>query len=173
MGTEANRPAAAYDTVGFDEFYDRALPVVFGYLLRLCGGDREQAWDLTQDSWVIVVDRLSRGESDKATVGFLLSVACVRYRTAWALGNALEYPVWLICGFLVPLALLPSWVGPISWVLAPTFGVRAIREAALGGTPVGDLLACAGLGVAYFSIGIALAEHVLRMARKTAALCSS
>ena len=103
-------------------------------------------------------------------LGFLLSVACVRYRSAWALGNALEYPVWLICGFLVPLALLPNWVGPISWVLAPTFGVRAIREAALGGTPVADLLACAGLGLAYFAIGIVLADHVLRMARKTAAL---
>ena len=27
----------------------------------------------------------------------------------------------------------PDWVRPISWVLAPTWGVRAIREAALGG----------------------------------------
>src|SRR6187397_801150 len=83
MGTEANRPAAAYDTVGFDEFYDRALPVVFGYLLRLCGGDREQAWDLTQDSWVVVVDRLAQGQTDKATVGYLLSVARSRYLDAW------------------------------------------------------------------------------------------
>jgi len=103
-------------------------------------------------------------------LGFLLSVACARYRSAWALGNSLEYPVWLICGFLVPLALLPSWVGPISWLLAPTFGVRAIREAALGGTPLDDLLACAGLGIAYFAVGILLADTVLRMARKTAAL---
>jgi len=103
-------------------------------------------------------------------LGFLLSVACARYRSAWALGNSLEYPVWLICGFLVPLALLPSWVGPISWLLAPTFGVRAIREAALGGAPLDDLLACASLGIAYFAVGILLAETVLRMARKTAAL---
>jgi ABC-2 type transport system permease protein len=103
-------------------------------------------------------------------LGFVLSVACVRYRTAWALGNALEYPVWLICGFLVPLALLPGWVGPISWLLAPTFGVRAIRQAALGGTPLGDIAACAALGVGYFVIGVALAEVALRSARKTAAL---
>ena len=106
-------------------------------------------------------------------LGFLLSVACVRYRSAWALGNALEYPVWLICGFLVPLALLPAWVGPLSWILAPTFGVRAIREAALGGSPLGDLLAAAGLGAAYFATGVALAEVVLRSARRTAALALS
>jgi len=36
-----------------------------------------------------------------AMFGFLLSVTVVRYRTAWALGNMLEYPGWLLCGFLV------------------------------------------------------------------------
>ena len=38
-------------------------------------------------------------------------------------------------GFLVPLTLLPAWVQPISWVLAPTWGMSAIREPALGGAP--------------------------------------
>ncbi len=46
-----------------------------------------------------------------ALIGFLLSVAVVRYRTAWAMGNLLEYPGWLVCGFLVPLTLFPDWVG--------------------------------------------------------------
>ena len=105
--------------------------------------------------------------------GFLLAVAFVRYRTAWALGNLLEYPVWLVCGFLVPISLFPSWVRPISWLLAPTFGVRAIREAALGGTPLGDLLMCGTLGLVYFAIGVLLVERVLNSARKTAALALS
>ena len=39
MSADANLPAKAFDDVSFDEFYERALPVVFGYLLRLCGGD--------------------------------------------------------------------------------------------------------------------------------------
>ena len=107
------------------------------------------------------------------TLGFLLAVAFVRYRSAWALGNMLEYPVWLICGFLVPLSLLPGWVRPISWMLAPTFGVRAIREAALGGTPLGDLVVCGALGLAYFTIGVLLVETVLDSARKSAALALS
>ncbi len=88
-------------------------------------------------------------------LGFLLSVTVVRYRTAWALGNMLEYPVWLVCGFLVPLALFPGWVRPISWVLAPTWGVRAIREAALGGgSPLTDVGMCAALGLGYAAIGV-------------------
>ena len=40
--------------------------------------------------------------------GFLMAVSFVRYRTAWALGNLFEYPVWLICGFLVPLCCSPA-----------------------------------------------------------------
>jgi len=106
-------------------------------------------------------------------LGFLLSVTVVRYRTAWALGNAFEYPVWLVCGFLVPLSLLPGWVRPISWALAPTWGIRAIREAALGGAPVADLAICAGLGACYAAAGILLVETVLRSARAHASLSLS
>ena len=106
-------------------------------------------------------------------LGFLLSVTVVRYRTAWALGNALEYPVWLVCGFLVPLSLFPDWVRPISWALAPSWGVRAIREAALGGSPLGDLAACVALGLGYAVLGILMVETVLRAARSRASLALS
>lgn len=75
MSADANLPADVFSAVNFDEFYDHATPVVFGYLLRLCGGNRDEAWDLTQDSWMSVVDRLKQGQSDRPTVGFLLSVA--------------------------------------------------------------------------------------------------
>ena len=103
-------------------------------------------------------------------IGFLLAVAVVRYRAAWALGNALEFPVWLICGMLVPLALLPDWVRPISWLLAPTWGMNAIRESAAGGSPVPDIAACLGLGLACGAIGVAVLESVLRSARARASL---
>ena len=103
-------------------------------------------------------------------LGFLLSVTVVRYRTAWALGNALEYPVWLVCGFLVPLSLFPGWVQPISWALAPTWGVRAIREAALGGAPLWPTAACTALGLGYGVLGALLVGTVLRSARERATL---
>ena len=102
--------------------------------------------------------------------GFLLAVSFVRYRTAWALGNMLEYPVWLVCGFLVPLTLFPDWVRPISWALAPTWGMNAIRESALGGSPLPDILLCLLLGGVYMVIGVLVVESVLRSARRNAAL---
>lgn len=96
MSADANVPANVFEGVPFDDFYDRALPVVYGYLLRLCGGDREEAWDLTQDSWIIVVDRLAQGQADKATVGFLLSVARSRYLDAWRRRRRLQRKLRLV-----------------------------------------------------------------------------
>jgi RNA polymerase sigma-70 factor (ECF subfamily) len=96
MSADADLPAKAFDGVRFDAFYDRALPVVYGYLLRLCGGDREEAWDLTQDSWVILVDRLAQGQTDKATVGFLLSVARSRYLDSWRRQRRLQRKLRLV-----------------------------------------------------------------------------
>jgi ABC-2 type transport system permease protein len=98
-------------------------------------------------------------------LGFLFAVSFVRYRFAWVLGNFFEYPVWLICGFLVPLALLPGWVHPLAWALAPTWGMNAIRESALGGSPLPDLGACLALGLGYLTLGVLVTDRVLRAAR--------
>ncbi len=37
------------EALGFDGFYRLNLPVVYRYLLRLCGGRIDQAQDLTQE----------------------------------------------------------------------------------------------------------------------------
>jgi ABC-2 type transport system permease protein len=105
-----------------------------------------------------------------ALIGFLLSVAVVRYRTAWAMGNLLEYPGWLVCGFLVPLSLFPDWVGWLAHALPPTWGMQAIRVSAAGGSPWIDVLMCLGLGIVYGLVGALLSETVLRSARRHAAL---
>ncbi len=83
-------------------------------------------------------------------MGLLMASSFVLYRHANALSNLLEYPVWLATGLLFPIALLPGWVTPISWLLAPTWGIEAIRHAALGGGAVWfPVLMCALIGTAY------------------------
>ena len=103
-------------------------------------------------------------------VGFLQAVASVRYRSAWALGSVFEFPVWLICGFLVPLSILPDWVRPISWLLPPTWGVTAVRDAALGGNAWPDIALCLVTGAAYAAAGVVLAGRLVDSARANAAL---
>jgi RNA polymerase sigma factor (sigma-70 family) len=62
----------------------------------LCGGDREEAWDLTQDSWVTVVDRLAKGQTETVTVGFLLSVARSLYLDSWRRQRTLQRKLRLV-----------------------------------------------------------------------------
>jgi ABC-2 type transport system permease protein len=102
--------------------------------------------------------------------GFLMAVAFVRYRSAWALGNLFEYPVWLICGFLVTIDHFPEWVQWIAKGLAPYWGMNAIRNAADGVAAWQDIGWCALLGLIYLGIGVAVSDYMLSAARKRATL---
>lgn len=51
--------------------------------------------------------------------------------TSWA--NALEFPVYILGGFLFPISLLPGWTNPLSYILAPYWACRAMCAAATGG----------------------------------------
>jgi len=103
-------------------------------------------------------------------LGLLMASTFVLYRNANALSNLLEYPVWLVTGLLVPLSLLPGWSHPLAYVLAPTWGVQAVRAAALGGNAAGPIVACVALGAIYL-VGSAVAlGHLERLARVRATL---
>jgi ABC-2 type transport system permease protein len=103
-------------------------------------------------------------------LGFLMGSAFVRFRAAWMVGNLFEFPVWTICGFLIPLALLPNWVEPVAWVLAPTWGMSALRNAALGSSAWPDIAMCTVLSIVYAVIGGLLLKAFLRLARERATL---
>ena len=94
-------------------------------------------------------------------MGLLMASSFVLYRHANALSNLLEYPVWVATGLLFPIALLPGWVRPISWLLAPSWGIAAIRNAALGHGAVWFPIAmCCAVALAYLVVGGVLSPAV-------------
>ena len=103
-------------------------------------------------------------------LGLVLASTFVLYRSASSLSQALEYPIWTITGMLIPLSLLPGWIGPIAWVLAPTWGMEAVRNSALGGDVLTPLLLCLVLSVAYTVLSMLLLHHFERLARERATL---
>jgi ABC-2 type transport system permease protein len=104
-------------------------------------------------------------------LGFLFSSALVRFRSAFMLGNLFEWPVWTICGLLIPVAVLPGWVTPLSWLFAPTWGMAALRGATLGtGSPWRDIGMCVALSAAYGVLGSACLRVFLHSARVNATL---
>jgi ABC-type polysaccharide/polyol phosphate export permease len=103
-------------------------------------------------------------------LGLVFASTFVLYRHANALSNMLEWPVLLVTGMLVPLSLLPGWSHPIAWALAPTWGVRGLREAALGGSPWPAIGMSFGLGAVYLVLGIIFLRYFEVAARKKATL---
>ena len=70
----------------------------------------------------------------------------------------------------MPLTLLPGWVGPIAWVLAPYWGMTADPRAALGGSAWAEIRMCIGLGVVYLCLGSIALRNFERLARSRATL---
>ncbi len=104
-------------------------------------------------------------------MGMLIATTFVLYRHANALSNLLEYPIWIVTGLVVPLSFLPGWIGPISWVLAPTWGMDAIRDSAIGTAPPWLAIGmCLVLAVVYWLAARMVLVYVLNKARRDATL---
>ncbi|HZG36528.1 MAG TPA: ABC transporter permease [Gaiellaceae bacterium] len=103
-------------------------------------------------------------------LGLVLASTFILYRHASAFSNLLEYPVWLVTGLLVPLSLLPGWAEWLSWGLAPTWGMQAVRNAALGGAVWPAIGMCVLLGGLYLALGAFFLANFERLARRRATL---
>ena len=91
---------------------------------------------------------------------------------AWV--NALEFPMFILGGFLFPLLLLPTWVTPISLVLAPYWAARAMHDTSSGSASLNDLLLSWGmmiiLSLIYLVLSSMLFKRLLVKARVDATL---
>jgi ABC-2 type transport system permease protein len=125
---------------------------------------------LAIDDWPLFVIAVLMTALTLALFGFFLSVTAVRYRVSWSLGATLEYPGWLLCGFVVPVALLPTWIQPLSWAIPTTWGMDAIRDTAAGVSPWAHLGLCLAIGLVYAVAAEFLGRVLVDSARRHASL---
>lgn len=103
-------------------------------------------------------------------LGMIAASLFVLSRAASYLGVALQYPVYLASGLIVPLAILPTWLGPVSWILAPTWGYRALVHASLGSSVWPQIGMCLLLSAVYVLIALPCLAWFEMLARKRASL---
>ncbi len=103
-------------------------------------------------------------------LGMIAASLFVLSRAASYLGVALQYPVYLASGLIVPLAILPGWLGPVSWILAPTWGYRALVHASLGRNAWPQIGMCLLLSSVYVLIALPCLAWFERLARDRATL---
>jgi ABC-2 type transport system permease protein len=94
--------------------------------------------------------------------------------TRWV--NIFDHPVWILAGFLFPIAILPGWTSPLSHGLSVYWGVEALRRSAAG-APWSELLpiwaAILGLVLAYFTVSVAGLSLAVRRLRRTGELVAA
>lgn len=65
-------------------------------------------------------------------IAMVISPIFTLSKNARALMNCLEYPVFILCGFVFPVSLLPNFIKPISYLLSPTWAIKLLRESSKG-----------------------------------------
>jgi ABC-2 type transport system permease protein len=107
-------------------------------------------------------------------MGLMLAPAFIVNPMVQRFQNAMEYPVYILSGFLFPIALLPGWTTPFSYILAPYWAARILHATATGSASVADLAFACGamtlLGIVYLVIAALLFRIVLYKARVEATL---
>lgn len=76
--------------------------------------------------------------------------------------NAMEFPVFILSGFLFPIALLPGWTSPFSYVLPPYWAARALHGASSGSAGVSEILFAWLMLVVFSALSLAVASRLFK-----------
>ncbi len=87
--------------------------------------------------------------------------------------NFLEHPIYLLCGIVFPLKVIPVFIRPLSYLLSPTWSVKILRIAVVGGTYKEKGFYLVGLitiTIIYWIVGHFLFKQIVHKARVEATL---
>ncbi|NIS79193.1 MAG: ABC transporter permease [Anaerolineales bacterium] len=88
---------------------------------------------------------------------FLLNPGVQRWQ------NALEYPIYILSGFLFPIALLPGWTTPLSYLLAPYWAARALHGSSSGAATTAEILFSLAMLLVFSSLYLLIAARLFRI----------
>lgn len=108
------------------------------------------------------------------TFGLIIAPVFVLSPSAQRWQNAMEFPIFILCGFLFPIALLPGWTTPISYLLTPYWAARVLHGTSSGGASINEVLFSWGMlllfSVLYLFLSRILFRVMIRKARIDATL---
>jgi len=80
---------------------------------------------------------------------------------AWQ--NAMEFPVYVLCGFLFPIAFLPGWTTPVSYLLPPYWAAIALHGTSTGGASLNQTLFAWGMMLLFSLIDLLIASRLFKL----------
>lgn len=107
-------------------------------------------------------------------LGFAFASLVITVKEANAFVFLVRGLVMIFCGITFPIAVLPDWMQQVANWLPPTYIIRAMRNAALGGYDLAgllpDLIPLAAFGAVWIAVGYWLFNVMERRARRTGAI---
>ena len=99
-----------------------------------------------------------------AFISFGLTIApiFVMYREVQQWQNAMEYPVYILAGFLFPILLLPGWTTPLSYLLPPYWAAVALHGTSTANAPVEQTLFAWGMMLVFSLIDLFIASRLFK-----------
>jgi ABC-2 type transport system permease protein len=113
-----------------------------------------------------------------ATAGTSIAFAAVFVlaRNAYTFTNSAGFPLYLLSGVFVPVAVLPGWIHPVSSVIFMSWSADLLRASVRSG-PIDDfwprLGMVVGLGALSFLVGRLVLAYVLRRMRTSGELATA
>jgi ABC-2 type transport system permease protein len=80
---------------------------------------------------------------------------------AWQ--NAMEFPIYVLGGFLFPIALLPGWTTPISYLLPPYWAAVALHGTSTGGASLNQTFFAWGMMLLFSLIDLLVASRLFKL----------
>ena len=111
------------------------------------------------------------------SIAMLLAPIGILWRTASRFVNILEYPVYILAGFMFPVLLLPGVLVRVSYALPPYWAALALHGTSSGGITPNDLVTAWTMlvltSVAILFLAARLCDVVLDRARREGTLALS
>jgi ABC-2 type transport system permease protein len=94
--------------------------------------------------------------------GLIIAPIFVMYREVQQWQNAMEYPVYILAGFLFPVLLLPGWTTPISYLLPPYWAAIALHGTSTANAPIEQTLFAWGMMIVFSVIDLFIASRLFK-----------
>ena len=92
--------------------------------------------DLSGVRWLPLVAGILLIAVGSAFLGLFVAVAVKEVFEAQTLSNLFRFPMLFLCGLFFPVAQLPDWLRPLSYVLPLTYGADILHGAVRGGNAI-------------------------------------
>jgi ABC-2 type transport system permease protein len=138
---------------GMANIITTSISVVITLLIGIWPLGIQLSWG--QVNWGLLFPSFLVGLLALIFVGFLLAGTCLLLaRHAWAISEGVAGVLYLVCGAVFPLDVLPLWIQAISYLFPLTYWLELMRRVMLGSSFSGSLAGFSDWGLFFLLAGV-------------------